>query len=369
MQRNCTYCSTDISHKHFNSTYCDIKCRNKDYANIRTEKIRIESIEFFKDKPITSYMECKICGHCATDLSNHILKIHLITCDEYKVNFNVQLVSSNDKCEKVRGKNNPGYQHGGKLSAFSDNFLYYDGSDAAKAKQKELKYRMNKNGTGNPIKNNCNIEYWLAKGYSIDEAKLQLSERQRVTVLSSCITKYGDTEGRRIWSERQNKVITSIIDSNAITNRISFSSLWRGEVDAVGIFYIIRLINNNIKIGISTANSVIKRYGVNNSEKNIAEILCEDKMHILRAFAFEQTIKKYFSNYTINKAEQLSDFGHTETFFINQDDIIKKYKELSANNVLYDELIKSYPSTINGKLSSVINEEKLNGTNNTSLDN
>ncbi len=103
MQRNCTY--------------CDTICRNKDYANIRTEKLRVESIEFFKDMPITSYVECKICGHCATDLSNHILKIHSMTCDEYKANFNVQLVLSNDKCEKVRGKNNPGYQHGGKLSS------------------------------------------------------------------------------------------------------------------------------------------------------------------------------------------------------------------------------------------------------------
>ncbi len=82
--RTCNFCNADISHRHFNSTYCDLKCRNKHYSIIRTEKLKLESIDFYKNKPSTSYVICQICGHCDSDLSNHILKIHNMTCADYK---------------------------------------------------------------------------------------------------------------------------------------------------------------------------------------------------------------------------------------------------------------------------------------------
>ena len=65
-----------------------------------------------------------VCGHCAPDLSNHILKIHKITSDEYKLKFDVKVVK-NVKMNVIslKGSNNPVYQHGGKYSPFSDKFI------------------------------------------------------------------------------------------------------------------------------------------------------------------------------------------------------------------------------------------------------
>ena len=102
IKRVCVTCNKDISHLDKRSMYCDKKCRNIDYANQRTERLRIESIEYYKDKPISSYIACKLCGHCAPDLSNHILKIHQITSDEYKLKFDVKVVKCQDDCDKFK---------------------------------------------------------------------------------------------------------------------------------------------------------------------------------------------------------------------------------------------------------------------------
>ena len=49
----------------------------------------------------------------------------------------------------------------------------------------------------------ANIEYWLKKGYSEDEAKLKLIERQRTFTLEKCIIKYGELEGTKLYNDRQ----------------------------------------------------------------------------------------------------------------------------------------------------------------------
>lgn len=49
------------------------------------------------------------------------------------------------------------------------------------------------------------IEYYLSKGYSREEAKRLLSERQRTFTLEKCIQRYGEEEGTKIFNERNEK--------------------------------------------------------------------------------------------------------------------------------------------------------------------
>lgn len=49
------------------------------------------------------------------------------------------------------------------------------------------------------------IEYWTTRGYSLEDAKELVSERQRTFTLEKCIDKYGLEEGYRKWKERQEK--------------------------------------------------------------------------------------------------------------------------------------------------------------------
>lgn len=50
-----------------------------------------------------------------------------------------------------------------------------------------------------------NIEYWLKKGYTYEDAKKIISERQSTFSLKKCIEKYGYAEGSKKFNERQNK--------------------------------------------------------------------------------------------------------------------------------------------------------------------
>lgn len=54
------------------------------------------------------------------------------------------------------------------------------------------------------------LQYYLNKGLSIDEAKLRLSERQSTFSLSKCIEKYGEEQGKLVWSNRQIKWQTTL---------------------------------------------------------------------------------------------------------------------------------------------------------------
>lgn len=63
------------------------------------------------------------------------------------------------------------------------------------------KIEINRYKSQNPV----NTEYWLLRGFSEDEAKQKVSERQATFTLEKCIIKYGEKEGRNRWIERQKK--------------------------------------------------------------------------------------------------------------------------------------------------------------------
>jgi len=51
----------------------------------------------------------------------------------------------------------------------------------------------------------ANLQYWINKGYSEEEAKKLRSERQSTFTLEKCILKYGEEEGKKRFTDRQIK--------------------------------------------------------------------------------------------------------------------------------------------------------------------
>lgn len=49
------------------------------------------------------------------------------------------------------------------------------------------------------------VEYWVNKGFSIEESKNKVSECQNKFSLVKCVEKYGEEEGKKIFTERQKK--------------------------------------------------------------------------------------------------------------------------------------------------------------------
>jgi hypothetical protein len=60
------------------------------------------------------------------------------------------------------------------------------------------------------------IEYYLKRGYSEKEAKVELSNRQTTFSLDKCISKHGEKIGTKIWLDRQEKWQKSLAENGNI---------------------------------------------------------------------------------------------------------------------------------------------------------
>lgn len=67
------------------------------------------------------------------------------------------------------------------------------------------------------------LAYWLNKGYSEDNAKQLLSERQKTFTLEKCIQKYGEVEGKQRFTDRQTKWSNSLINNGNL--KIGYSKI------------------------------------------------------------------------------------------------------------------------------------------------
>jgi hypothetical protein len=70
----------------------------------------------------------------------------------------------------------------------------------------------------------ANLQYWLNKGYSEDEAKIKRSERQTTFSKEICVEKYGKEEGLKRFNERQKKWLLSNKRSNF--SKVSQKLFW-----------------------------------------------------------------------------------------------------------------------------------------------
>lgn len=85
------------------------------------------------------------------------------------------------------------------ISPFSKSFKKYEGmTDEDKEKQIREYLQCDRDD-----RNTNQVKYWIKKGYSEEEAKQKVSERQNTFTLEKCIAKYGDEEGTRRYNERQ----------------------------------------------------------------------------------------------------------------------------------------------------------------------
>ncbi len=65
--------------------------------------------------------------------------------------------------------------------------------------------KISKDHLDHPEKMSMNVEYWIAKGYSPEEAKMKRSERQTTFSKKICIEKHGPKKGLDVWKKRQVK--------------------------------------------------------------------------------------------------------------------------------------------------------------------
>lgn len=260
------------------------------------------------------------------------------------------------KSERVLGKNNPGFQHGGKLSPFSKKFVSYANMSEAEKETVVKKKFDDRTETmrENPHLNSTRIEYYLARGMTQDEAAVALSERQTTFSLDICKEKYGEVEGERIWLARQIKWMNTlyskgdeaIFDMNKRkARRFSSTAMDSYGSDYPAKFYIYK-VKDCIKIGCTiddVRSRILNTYDVE-TLKNI-EILAEFSTTASDAFRLEQLIRYANFDKTISKElyEKL-DLNHPSELFMPEyaDDILKSYYNFMGMSA--DERLKLFDS-------------------------
>ena len=103
-----------------------------------------------------------------------------------------------------------------------------------------------------------NIEYWVEKGFNYAQSKKLVSEKQRTFSLEICIEKYGEENGLKRFNERQIKWLTNYKKSNF--SKISQKLFW-GILETEP-----KIKNKNIRFA-TYDNGVMDNSGKNNEHR------------------------------------------------------------------------------------------------------
>jgi len=101
------------------------------------------------------------------------------------------------------------------------------------------------------------IHFWMAQGFSEEEAKQKVTERQTTFSKDICIKKYGEEEGLKRWEERQEKWLKNFDRNSVAFGKASKESLkhFKPLIDKLrelNIMYLVGEDDNNelcIKVG------------------------------------------------------------------------------------------------------------------------
>jgi hypothetical protein len=322
VKKTCDYCGNEFS-GHHNTKFCSPECRLNHKRKYENEYfLRASLVKYPDGTDPYIFVECAICGLRSPDISGHVNKLHNITNEEYKLKYGK--TKSQQLIDSVCGEKNPGYNHNGKFSPFSKNFINYESDE--KIEQlvaKAAKSRVDNNN------DTTKIEYYLSRGYSQEDAEIALSKRQSTFSLEKCIEKYGEIEGKKIWLERQSawqntlksKPQEEIDRINRLkSTKINYSTLWSLDVESDGWIYLLKLDDSKIKIGITSKNKLSKRYDKQDL-MNTEVLLFEKATDINHAFMIEQYIKTEYLEHI--KPGEYGVFGWTEVIHIQDMDEIK----------------------------------------------
>lgn len=93
------------------------------------------------------------------------------------------------------------------------------------SKEKLSKMKIEDNHKWMSLKN-TNIEFYLKRGFSLEESIKLRKNRQRTFSKEICIKKFGKLEGEEVWKKRQQKWLKSLSESDILMNKDSNSSFY-----------------------------------------------------------------------------------------------------------------------------------------------
>ncbi len=230
------------------------------------------------------------------------------------------------KSSRVAGENNPGYNHGGKLSPFSKNYIKYEhlSQDDVQKNIQTVTEKVRTTVEDHPENQPTRIEYYLSRGMDGDAARKALAERQTTFSLEKCIERYGADEGRKVWQDRQDRWQETLSKLPESQKYEILRKKARGAWDAVlsaydgedaCVYLMATEDKKTYKFGIST-NVDERRLYISKEYGEQFKILETVPFHKSKVFDIETKLCEKFFDYSLFKKNIGTDLasGHIEYF-------------------------------------------------------
>jgi len=194
----------------------------------------------------------------------------------------------------------------------------------SKARKEQIEYLKKYNPQKLKEQYNTTLEYYLAKGYSVDEANTLLKKRQATFSKEICISKYGEVEGLRIFKNRQNKWLKTLdkktdFEKKEINSKkaVSLSNLQRKYGDKIGEQKYRKIMERRKAPGSREADNFFRRV--------LNDIIVEEEPYWSQGesgneyFLYDRNNKKYyFYDFTLRNKKIIIEY-HGESFHPRKD--------------------------------------------------
>jgi len=227
MEKICKQCQEKYQAKNNRSTYCSTKCKNNASFIRNQEKLKqgIEGDDYVIDKwngyatprIYGAWMRSMHPGKTTQDYLNEFPGAQL-ACkkDKQATSKNSGIHMKDPKYRKmasnaIKGKRNPNHkskttlQERQKRSPFSENFKNHKNLNDRDTFLESIDWSKRITST--------QLEWWLNKGYSKEDAREKLKERQTTFTLEKCIQKWGKEKGIQKFKERQERWKKSLYET------------------------------------------------------------------------------------------------------------------------------------------------------------
>jgi hypothetical protein len=155
--------------------------------------------------------------------------------------------------------------------------------------QKRCSQKLYENKKINPEKyigmNPKTVQYWNKKGYSNEEAKKIISNLQRTFSLEKCIKQHGEDVGKKIWIERQKKWMASFLNRTEEDLKIIYKSKGKTKLQLVEK-HGLEKAEAICKSKSVTYERMLKKYG-----KDAADKFQHDRLQRIRSFTSKKVSK------------------------------------------------------------------------------
>ena len=225
-KKSCNYQCIEYYEKNYPELSHEEHLKLKEHLLIQKRQNSITNIEYWKKRyPDKSIKELEILrSNAAKEQSKCSIQYWIKrnpdkSMDEIKNMYNSFYKEWLSHLEGWgKGDKNPNSKHNTtqehRNSMSPRNIAFYERKYPNLSHEEHLKLReqffeKNRQAVKNAIKD-TNIEYYLNQGMSEEDARQALHNRQATFTLEKCIKKYGEQEGLKIFSKRQQKWIKSL---------------------------------------------------------------------------------------------------------------------------------------------------------------